>query len=171
VRKSYLLRFQEPQVGLDRPDAQPAAATGQPDYGASKAYDTRTNPRQDMETATAVPSERPDLSAASSSCGALPARTAATDTLTLTYIDDEAPRNDDLRDRSAMVLPVTGTATKTAIKGEQPDRSAASGSCTSLPERTTIEILYGSLTYTFVKAEEPRKDEGRRSALVLPACS
>jgi hypothetical protein len=128
-----------------------------------------TNPRRDMETATGVPSERPDRSAAGEACATLPAR-AATDTLTVTYVGDEAPRNDDLRREAAGVLPAAA-GTKTAVEGEQPDRNAPGESCATLPERTAGEVADSTLTYTFVSAEQPRKDERRRAALVLPACS
>jgi hypothetical protein len=60
--------------------------------------------------------------------------------------------------------------TSTAIRGEQPDRSAAGQSCAAIPEGAPPEIFH-SLTYTFVRAEAPRKDELNRSALVLPRCS
>jgi hypothetical protein len=173
--QSFLLRFQEAQVFPDQAVGSAGMQTGtkiqgeQPDRAAYSEYDAMTNPRRDMETATGVPSERPDHSAAGEACSALPAR-GATDTLTLTYVGDEAPRNDDLRRHSATVLPVT-TETKTAIRGERPDRAASGESCAAMPERSAGDVVSSTLTYTFVNAEQPRKDERRRSALVLPACS
>ena len=175
--RSFLLRYQEQQVRPGNPEAHLLLATGtkvpgeQPDRAAYAAYETRSDPRRDMETSTAVSSERPDNSAAGESCGALPTRAATANTLTTTEVDSEAPKKDDVENHSALVLPVAETGTKTAIPGEQPDRSAAGESCAALPEKAAPEIVNSTLTYTYVHAEAPRKDERRRSALVLPACS
>jgi len=175
VGKSFLLRFQESQVAPDGTSGVAIAPTGtrirgeQPDRVAYGSYNTVTDPRRDMEATSGVPSERPDRSAAGEACAAVPGR-SATDTLTLTYVADEAPRNDDLRKHSATVLPLAETGTKTAIKGEQPDRGAAKG-YGALPEKSVGTIANSTLTYTFVNAEQPRKDERRRAALVLPTCS
>jgi hypothetical protein len=114
-------------------------------------------------TGTKVPGEQPDRSAAAGSCGAIPVGADVVKS-TLASTNDEKNRPDS-------VFPHNDTGTKTAVKDEQPDRSAAGEACATLPQQSAAELVNSTLTYTFVNAEQPRKDERRRSALVLPACS
>lgn len=70
---------------------------------------------------------------------------------------------------SCTVLPNASSLTKTSIGGEQQDRRA--DACAILPNQPSALNAQDTLTYTYVAAEEPRRDVPRPVALVLPACS
>jgi hypothetical protein len=70
--------------------------------------------------------------------------------------------------QAVRVLPIAASQTQTAIRGEGPDFSGGESTSDLLPRVVSAK---DNLTYTFVNAEEPRRDERRFSGLlVLPKC-
>ncbi|HEV3439738.1 MAG TPA: hypothetical protein VG122_20400 [Gemmata sp.] len=149
MRTAFLLRFQE--FCVEEPSLEVSSGTA---------------------TNTRVRAEQPDTDTSTGGHSTFPRSVDAGGTKIKNSIDRESGGTDADRSETqirAVLLPATGTATRTKVKREQPDLDSEAAA-RAIPWPTTAPIAQ-TKTVTYIRAEADDSDPRQASLNAIPKCS